>query len=105
VIVDAAFDERAPSALALATLELFVSILAAEAGNAGLRAVATGGVYLGGGMPRRVLPLIERPTFVERFRHKGRASDLVARLPLHVIVARGTALRGAAYVALMDGGL
>jgi glucokinase len=100
VIVDAAFDERAPSALALAAVELFATILAAEAGNAALRVLATGGVYLGGGMPRRILPLLERPSFVERFRQKDRMSDLVGQIPLHVIVARGVALRGAAYVAL-----
>jgi glucokinase len=99
VIVEAAFDERAPSALCLATLELFASILAAEAGNAALRGVATGGVYLGGGMPRRVLPLLERPSFVERFRRKGRMTEFGGSIPLHVIVARGTALRGAAHVA------
>jgi glucokinase len=102
VIVEAAFDERAPSALCMATLELFSMILAAEAGNAGLRGVATGGVYLGGGMPRRILPLLERPSFVERFRRKGRMSDFVGQMPLHVIAARGTALRGAAYVAMED---
>jgi glucokinase len=100
VIVDAAFDERTPSALCLATLELFALILAAEAGNAGLRGVATGGIYIGGGMPRRMLPLLERPSFLERFRSKGRMSDFVAQMPLHVIVARGTALRGAAYMAM-----
>jgi len=102
VIVEAAFDSQPPSKLALAALELFASILAAEAGNAALRGLATGGVYLGGGMPRRILPLLERASFVERFRQKGRASDLVAKMPLHVIVARGTALRGAAYVALTE---
>jgi glucokinase len=100
VIVDAAFVERAPSALALATLELFAAILAAEAGNAALRILATGGVYLGGGMPRRILPLLERQSFVERFRDKDRMADLLARIPLHVIVARGVALSGAAYVAI-----
>ena len=104
VIVDAAFDPRTPSGLCLATLELFASILAAEAGNAALRAVATGGVYLGGGMPRRVLPLLERPSFIERFCAKGRVSDFVARIPLHVIVARGVALRGAAHVAMSEVG-
>jgi glucokinase len=102
VIVDAAFDERAPSALALAALELFAMILAAEAGNAALRLLATGGVYLGGGMPRRILPLLERPSFVERFRQKDRMADLIAQIPLHVIVARGVALRGAAHVAVAD---
>ncbi len=103
VIVDAAFDERAPSALCVATLELFASILAAEAGNAALRGVATGGVYLGGGMPRRILPLLERSSVLQRYRAKGRMSDFVARIPLHVIVARGVALRGAMHVAMHGG--
>jgi glucokinase len=100
VIVDAAFDPHKPSALALAAVELFATILAAEAGNAVLRYLATGGVYLGGGMPRRVLPLLERPGFLERFRRRDRMDDLVGRVPLHVIVARGVALRGAAHVAM-----
>jgi glucokinase len=100
VIVDAAFDARAPSPLALAALELFAAILAAESGNAALRVLATGGVYLGGGMPRRILPLLERASFVERFRAKDRMADLLVGIPLHVIVARGVALSGAAYVAL-----
>jgi glucokinase len=102
VIVDAAFDARAPSALALAALELFASILAAEAGNAALRVLATGGVYLGGGMPRRILPLLERESFIDRFSQKDRMADLLIRIPLHVIVARGVALSGAGYVALAD---
>lgn len=100
VIVEAAFDTRAPSALALAALELFAAILAGEAGNAALRVLATGGVYLGGGMPRRMLQLLERESFVERFRQKDRMADLLSLIPLHVIVARGVALRGAAYVAI-----
>jgi glucokinase len=99
VIVDAAFDPRTPSALALATLQLFAAILAAEAGNAALRVLATGGVYLGGGMPRRILPLLMQEHFVERFCNKDRMADLLSRVPLHVIVARGVALRGAAFVA------
>jgi glucokinase len=104
VIVDAAFEARAPSALAMAALELFAAILAAEAGNAALRLLATGGVYLGGGMPRRILPLIERASFVERFVQKDRMAELLGGIPLHVIVARGVALRGAACVALADAG-
>jgi glucokinase len=100
VIVDTAFDPHKPSALALAAVELFTTILAAEAGNATLRLLATGGVYLGGGMPRRVLPLLERASFLERFRRRDRMEDLVGRVPLHVIVARGVALRGAAHVAM-----
>jgi glucokinase len=100
VIVDAAFDQRTPSALCMAVLELFASILIAEAGNAALRFLATGGVYLGGGMPRRILPVLQRQSIVERFRQKDRMAELIGRIPLQVIVARGVALRGAAYVAL-----
>jgi glucokinase len=102
IIVDAAFDPHKASALAFAAVELFAAILAAEAGNAALRVLATGGVYLGGGMPRRVLPLLERPGFLERFRRRDRMDDLVGRIPLHVIVARGLALRGAAHAALRE---
>jgi glucokinase len=100
VIVEAALDPRRSSALGAATLELFAAILAAEAGNAALRLLATGGVYLGGGMPRRSLAFLERPDVVARFRQKDRMSTLLARIPLHVIVARKVALLGAAYAAI-----
>jgi glucokinase len=100
VIVEAALDPRKPSALGVATLELFAAILAAEAGNAALRLLATGGVYLGGGMSRRSLAFLERPGVVARFRQKDRMSMLLARIPLHVIVARKVALLGAAYAAI-----
>jgi glucokinase len=100
VIVEAALDGHRPSALGVATLELFAAILAGEAGNAALRLLATGGVYLGGGMPRRSLAFLETPGVVARFRGKDRMSTLLARIPLHVIVARKVALLGAAYAAL-----
>ena len=100
VIVEAAVDPRAPSALCVATLELFASILAAEAGNVALRILATAGVYLGGGIPRRVLRFLESPSVVERFRRKDRMSTLLAQVPLHVIVAPRVALLGAAYTGL-----
>lgn len=105
VIVEAAVDGRQASPLCVATLELFASILAAEAGNAALRLLATGGVYLGGGLPRRMVPLLAREAVLERFRRKGRLSGFLARVPLHVIVARGMALRGAAHLALSGDGL
>jgi glucokinase len=100
VIVEAALDPGAPSALCVATLELFASILAGEAGNAALRLLATAGVYLGGGMPRRILPILERPGVIDRFRRKDRMSTLLSQVPLHVIVARRVPLLGAAYAAL-----
>ncbi len=96
VIVAAALDDRQPCRLARAALDMFVSILGAEAGNMALKVLATGGVYLGGGIPPRILPALESGRFIEAFRRKGRMSGLVARIPVHVIVRSGVALLGAA---------
>ena len=102
VIMDAALDSRRSSTLCRATVALFAAILAAQAGNAALNVLATGGVYLGGGMPRRMLPFLDAPEFLARFRAKGRMSALVSRIPLHVITAHEVALLGAAHAALSD---
>jgi glucokinase len=96
LIANAALDERAPCQLCVATLDTFVSILGAEAGNLALKVVATGGVYLGGGIPPRILPILEKGHFMEAFRAKGRLSDLMARIPVHVILNPKAALLGAA---------
>jgi glucokinase len=100
VIVAAALAHTPPSDLAVATIEIFVSILGAEAGNLALKILATGGVYLGGGMPRRILPALENGPFIESFRRKGRMSDLLARIPVSVILHPEAALMGAACAGL-----
>ena len=100
VIVNAALDESRPSELCAATLETFVSILGGEAGNLALKVLATGGVYLGGGIPPRLLGPLEAPAFLESFRGKGRMADLLDRVPVHVILNPKAALLGAAYAGL-----
>jgi glucokinase len=57
-------------------------------------------VYLGGGLPRRLLPVLQRPAFAERFRDKGRLSPLLARIALHVVVRPNLGLVGAIQCAL-----
>lgn len=99
-IVRAAFDAVEPCALSRAAVDLFSAILVAEAGNAALRVLATGGVYLAGGMPRRVLASLVTADVLERFRRKGRLSSLLERIPLHVVTQRKVALLGAAHYAL-----
>jgi glucokinase len=96
VIVNSALDEERPCQLCVATLNAFVSILGAEAGNLALKVVASGGVYLGGGIPPRILPALRQERFMEAFRHKGRMSDLLARVPVHVILNPKVGLLGAA---------
>ena len=81
------------------TLELFVSALGAEAGNLGLRALATGGVYLGGGIPRKMLPALRTATFLDAFRSKGPMRGLVEKIPVTVITEPDAAVLGAAIAA------
>jgi glucokinase len=100
VIVNAGSHKRPPSKLAAGALETFVSILGAEAGNLALKVLATGGVYLGGGIPPRILGVLGHGGFMRAFTHKGRMSDLMMRMPVHVIVLEGTALMGAASAGL-----
>jgi glucokinase len=99
-IIKAAFDPERSCELCVCTLEMFVSILGAEAGNLALKVLATGGVYLGGGIPPRLLRLLEAPEFLEAFRGKGRLAHLLDHVPVHVILNPQAALVGAACVGL-----
>jgi len=96
VIVNAAQGSGQQCELCVATLETFVSILGTEAGNMALNVLATGGVYLGGGIPPRILSALQGGRFMEAFRDKGRMSHLMVRIPIHVILNPKVALLGAA---------
>jgi len=100
VIVNAALDTERPCELCIATLRIFVSVLGAEAGNLALKVLATGGVYLGGGIPPRIIPALEDKDFMESFSNKGRFSELLSRIPVHVILNQKVALIGAAHYGL-----
>ena len=94
VIVQAALADRAE--ICTKTLELFVSILGSEAGNLALKVLATGGIYLGGGIPPRILPYLRKETFRRSFVDKDRFADMLTRVPVHVIIHRQAGLFGAA---------
>lgn len=100
VIVDAALDQVNPPKLCVEALNIFVSVLGAEAGNLALKVLATGGVYLTGGIPPRILPFLNKGRFMKAFRHKGRMSDLVARMSVYVVLNSRVALLGAACYGL-----
>jgi glucokinase len=100
VIINTALGAEKICALCKATLEIFVSIMGAEAGNLALKVLATGGVYLGGGIPPRILDALQGGTFMDAFTNKGRLSDLLQRIPVHVILHPKTALMGAALYGL-----
>ncbi len=87
VILDHALDPANRSRLCAATIELFASILASEAGNLAVKVLGTGGVYLAGGALIHSLEVIKKPEFICRFKRKGRFADLLERIPVHVVVS------------------
>jgi glucokinase len=78
------------------TLDIFVSVLGTEAGDLALKLLTTGGVYLGGGIPPRIVPALEQERFLKAFQHKGRFAALMADIPVHIILNPKIALLGAA---------
>src|SRR5438552_312616 len=84
-IAESALRPLGADPLCAATLGLFVSILAAEAANLALKVLATGGVYLAGGIAPQLLPLLEGGAFMKAFVRKGRLEELLRRVPVHVI--------------------
>jgi glucokinase len=79
-----------------AAIDLFVDLLAAEAGNLALRTLATGGVYLAGGTVRNLRDEIVRSRFREVFTAKGRFRPFLEAVPVHVVMDDRVGLRGAA---------
>ena len=81
-------------------LRWFCSLYGAEAGNLALRTVATGGIYIGGGIAPKIIKEIKRSDFMKSFFSKGRFSDFLENIPVHVVLEENTALRGAVYYCL-----
>jgi glucokinase len=103
VIVNAALADKAD--ICTATLDIFVRALAGALGNMSLVLLPIGGVYLGGGIPPRILKRLQQPDFIDAVRDKGRFRTLLERIPVHVILDPQAALHGAAWHArqLADG--
>jgi glucokinase len=96
-ISEAALDRRDP--LCEEALDIFVSIFGAVAGNLALTGMTTGGVYLGGGIPPKILPILVEDTFMQAFKNKGRFKGLLEKIPVRVILNDRAALLGAAHCA------
>jgi glucokinase len=77
-------------------MDIFIEAYGAEAGNVALRMVATAGVYVGGGIAPKILPALQDGRFLQAFRDKEPAADLVATIPVAVILNPDAGLLGAA---------
>jgi glucokinase len=87
-------------ALCVQALEMFVSIYGAEAGNLALKVLATGGVFVGGGIAPRIIQKLQDTTFMQALVAKGRMQALLEAIPVRVILNDQTALLGAARLAM-----
>jgi glucokinase len=93
----AALEDR--DSVCVEALETMLAIYGAEAGNLALKVLATGGVWIGGGIAPRVLPRLERSAFMREFVGKGRFKRLLEAMPVRVILNDRAALFGAAVYA------
>jgi glucokinase len=85
--------------LCLKTLELFCKIYGAEAGNLALKSLSMGGVFIGGGIAPKILPLLQNGIFMKAFLNKGRFKSLLEKMEVKVSLNQETALLGAANFA------
>jgi glucokinase len=96
VIVESALAAQAGSEICQLALQIFVQVLGAASGNLALTAGATGGVYIGGGIPPRILPTFEQHGFMKAFLGKIGYESYLTRFPVKVIMNPEVALLGAA---------
>jgi len=97
VIINHGLGSQDLRTLSTETIDLFVSILASEAANLALKVLATGGVYVAGGVVVHTLDALRKPGFMQSFKRKGRFAELMARIPIHAVVSQAALAGAAAY--------
>ena len=90
------------SAICVEALDIFVSLYGAEAGNLALKMLATGGMYVGGGVAPKIIRKLSSSAFMNAFTAKGRIASLLKDIPVRVITNDKTALLGAGRVAALS---
>ena len=97
-ITNAALSNKDPGCVE--ALNLFVSIFGAVAGNFALFGLTSGGIFLGGGISPKILPILKEDIFMKAFVNKGRFKDFLEKIPMKVILNDKAALIGAAHCAI-----
>ena len=84
---------------AVEALDIFIRCYGAEAGNLALKQMATGGVYLAGGIAPKLLSRLRQGDFMQSFTAKGRMAKLLQSMPVRVVTHERVSLLGAAAYA------
>ena len=97
-VSECALKENDP--LCMETLRLFAEIYGAEAGNLALKTISLGGVYIGGGIAPKILPILTKNHFMNGFASKGRFEEMLRGMQVKIALNSETALLGAAHFAI-----
>jgi glucokinase len=84
------------------TMELFVGVYGAETGNCALKFMSVGGIYIGGSIAAKILPLMKQPLFMESFLSKGRMRPLLEEMPVKIVLNDDAGILGAAHYTLVQ---
>jgi glucokinase len=85
--------------LAIAVIKLFLKLYGAEAGNLALKGFTLGGLYIGGGIIKQLMPFVAQSSLIESFCAKGRFTEFMRQIPIKIITDEDNALLGAGYYA------
>jgi glucokinase len=96
LIINTAMDTAKTCELCRETLRMFISILGAETGNLALKLLPAGGIFIGGGIPPRILDAIGSGGFMDAYLQKGRLARIISRMPISVILNTDVGLIGSA---------
>ncbi|HLJ85244.1 MAG TPA: glucokinase [Candidatus Angelobacter sp.] len=89
------------AAICTRVLDIFMDLYGAEAGNLALKMMATGGVYISGGIAGKILPKFKEPTFLRAFTAKGRMQPVLEGIPVRVVIDEKIGLIGTARCATL----
>lgn len=93
------FSRHDEEPIARMVVDMFLSVYGAFAGNMALASLPRGGIYVAGGIAAKIAVQMQRGEFMDAFLSKGRFAELLATLPVRIVLNRDAGLMGANLIA------